>query len=230
MALVYTFPEGAQMKSGDIDGLAEMCAEDAADGPDDACVRDAAVEDAPGPLRVPRPCGSQPAEQSETRLSARRRRRRFTRVSHAAGTGWRRRPRRSRWGAADLYRPEDDPAYDLIQPVLVEWDEDAEDWEEVWSEVSDAQFWQTMHERMDKLFRAEDSGEVVEPTDPGCTRGAVVLAFDPARASAKPSVGGSSQGLADRVDRVPCVVGMHPTGAMIETLVGNDGSPVSWSP
>jgi hypothetical protein len=196
MALVYIFPEGAEMKPGDIDGLAEMRAEDAADGPDDERVCDAAVEDPPRAPReqLARSCCSEPAEQGETRLSARRRRQRWARLSSATGCGWRRRPRRSLHVDADPYRPEDDPEYDLIQTVLLEWDEDAEDWEAVWTEASEAEFWRTNKERTEKRFRAADSGELAETPDPGCARGAVVLAFDRARASAKPWVGGSSQG------------------------------------
>lgn len=99
---------------------------------------------------------------------------------------WRRRPGRSRCDADDPHAFADDDGYALIQPVLLEWDEDAEDWEEVWSDTSEARFLRTMEQTTEQLFRAANSDELAEPRDPGCTGGAVVLAFDRARAGTHP--------------------------------------------
>lgn len=46
-----------------------------------------------------------------------------------------------------------------------------------------------MEEKTEQLFRATVSGARTEPGDPDGTCGAVVLAFERARASANPEVG-----------------------------------------
>lgn len=56
-----------------------------------------------------------------------------------------------------------------IETVLVEWDDDAEDYEEVWTEESAAQFWADESKRSEEMIaeaRAnarEDKPEVSDP-------------------------------------------------------------------
>lgn len=187
MAPVYRFPRCDQITSvDDDDEPAEMRAEDTVHA------RHADLKDPPQALPEPltRHCCSDTDEQDATpdkrRVLPGHRRRRSARSRKATRAVWRRRPVRSRCDADDPYSFADDEGYDLIQPVLLEWDEDAEDWEEVWSEASEARFWRTMEERTAQLFRAANSDALAEPRDPACTRGAMVLAFDRAHPGARP--------------------------------------------
>lgn len=40
-----------------------------------------------------------------------------------------------------------------MKPTLVEWDEESEDWEEVWTPESEAEFWEDELERCGEKLR-----------------------------------------------------------------------------